>query len=270
MTTPRKLPLRRRAFTGLALIATALLLYYGVQAVLRTPPLTPLQSIAHRGGAKYAPENTLAAFQMASDQEVGWLELDVQMSKDGVLVVLHDDTVERTTNGSGVVRELTLEQLRSLDAGHGEKVPTFAEVVALAKSRGVKLLPEIKFAQLYPGLEEKVLDILEQANYLDQSVIQSFEADALEQLHRLEPRANLCALYGLWQFNVSRPAGNAQYVCPMAEMVLLNPGMIRQAHRQGRQVFIWFGVVENPFMVRVMRFFGADGLIVNDLLVLKR
>jgi glycerophosphoryl diester phosphodiesterase len=238
--------------------------YYGVQVWLRTPALTEFQIIAHRGGSTNAPENTLAAFQNAITLGVDWLEFDVQMTKDGALVVIHDETVDRTTEGTGAVRDLSLEEIRSLDAGQGEKVPTFEEVVQLAKTNGVRILPEMKSANLYPGIEEKLLQELEQADYLDQTVIQSFNADSLERLHRLNPQAKLCALYGLWKLRISSPPADAQYVCPMAEMVLLNPGLILQAHQEGRQVFIWFSVIENPFGLSFMRFFGADGLIVDD------
>lgn len=270
MTTIRENMLRRHGMGCLAAIVLIPLVYYSVHALLRTQPLTPLQIIGHRGGVKNAPENTLAAFRESIAQGIDWLEFDVQMTKDGSLVVIHDETVDRTTNGTGAVRDLTLEQIRELDAGQGEKVPTFEEVIDLAKSNGKKIMPEAKSAHLYPGVEGKILQTLEQADYLDQTIIQSFEANSLEELHRLNPRAKLCALYGLWTFNVSKPSGDAQYVCPMAEMVLLNPGMIRQAHLEGRQVFIWFGVLENPFVLSLMRFFGADGVIVDDAMALLR
>jgi glycerophosphoryl diester phosphodiesterase len=264
MSAARKISFRKPVASCLAVLLVVPLIYYGVQILLRTPPLTSLQVIAHRGGASYAPENTLAAFRNSIDHGVDWLEFDVQMTQDGALVVIHDETVDRTTDGTGPVRELTLEQIRTLDAGNGEKVPTFEEVLGLAKTHTVKILPETKSAHLYPGIEGKLLQALEQAGYLDQTVIQSFEPDSLEKLHRLNPQAKLCALYGLWQFSLSSPPAEAQVVCPMAEMLLLDPCMIRQAHQQGRQVFIWFGVLENPLGVNAMRFFGADGVIVND------
>jgi len=271
MSTTRKISFRQRAGGCLAILVLVLLIYYGVQILLRTPALTAtaLQNIAHRGGSTSAPENTLAAFRTAITQGADWLEFDVQMTKDGALVVIHDETVDRTTDGTGAVHDLTLEQIRSLDAGQGEKVPTFEEVLELAKANREKILPETKSAHLYPGIEEKILQSLQRANYLDQTVIQSFEADSLEKLAHLDPHAKLCALYGLWKLSVSLPPGDAKYVCPMAEMVLLNPGIIRQAHREGRQVFIWFEVIENPLGLSFMRFFGADGLIVEDPTSLK-
>ena len=260
----------RSGILGCIVIIIAVpLIYFTVQVVMRTPHQMDTQVIAHRGGPVYAPENTLAAFRSAIAQSVDWLELDVQMTKDGELVVIHDETVDRTTDGTGAVRDLTLEQIRQLDAGQGEQIPTFKEVVELAKASGVKLLPETKSAHLYPGIEEKLLQVLDESDYLDQTTIQSFEAESLETLHRLNPNARLCALYGLWQLSVSNPPGDAQFVCPMAEMVLLNPYMIRQAHSQGRAAFIWFGVLQNPFMYKAMRFFGADGLISDDPLALQ-
>jgi glycerophosphoryl diester phosphodiesterase len=265
----RKRSARGRSRGCLSTLLAILLLYYGVQVWMRTPALSAFERIAHRGARAYAPENTLRAFRTAIAQGLDWLEFDVQMTKDGALVVIHDETVDRTTDGSGAVRDLTLEQIRAFDAGEGEQVPTFEEVIELAKASGAHIMPETKSAHLYPGLEEKMLQSLEQADYLDQTVIQSFEPDSLNTLHRLNPKANLCALYGLWQFNVSSPAGDAQYICPMAEMVLLYPGILRQAHRDGRHVFPWFGALEKPAVVNIMRFFGADGLIMDDPLATK-
>jgi len=240
------------------------LAYYGGHVLLRSPPAGPVQVIAHRGGPSHAPENTLIAFRTAIGQGVAWLEFDVQMTRDGALVVIHDETVDRTTNGTGAVRDLNLAQLRALDAGGGELVPTLEEVLALARAHGVGVLPETKAAHLYPGIEEKLVAALVAADYLDQAVIQSFQAASLERVRGLAPDARTCALYGLWRFDVRRPPGDAQFVCPMAEMVLLAPGMIRQAHREGRQVFVWFGMFENRFMVEAMRLFGADGLMSDD------
>jgi glycerophosphoryl diester phosphodiesterase len=246
------------------IILSVPLVYYGGHVVFRLPPAGPVQAIAHRGGPSHAPENTLAAFRTAIDQGVAWLEFDVQMTRDGALVVIHDETVDRTTDGTGAVRDLTLAQIRVLDAGGGERVPTLDEVVVLARAHGVGILPETKAAHLYPGIEEKLLEALVAAEYLDHAVIQSFQAASLERLRSLAPDARSCALYGLWRFDVRRPPGDAQFVCPMAEMALLAPGMIRRAHREGRQVFVWFGMFENRFMIEAMRLLGVDGIMSDD------
>jgi len=260
----------RLRFVVLAVVIALPVLYYGVQGLLRSVPLGEFVVIGHRGGRAYAPENTLAAFRNAIQMGSVWLEFDVQMTSDGVLVVMHDDTVDRTTNGHGRVADLTLDQIRSLDAGQVEKVPTFQEVLDLAKASGADIFPETKSAHLYPGIEAKMLAALEQANYLDHTVIQSFEADSLTKLHQLNPQARLCALYGLWQFSDSQPAGDAAYVCPMGEMVVRNPYMIRHAHNEGRRVIVWFGALQYPFLYRLVEFFGADGLIADDPVVVKQ
>jgi glycerophosphoryl diester phosphodiesterase len=253
-----------RGFAVLALMIAAPLIYYVSQAGFRTPPLSTPKIIAHRGGPRYAPENTLAAFRNAIAQGADAIEFDVQMSSDGALIVIHDETVDRTTDGSGSVRDKTLAELRALDTGSGESVPTFGEVVALAKASGVMILPEAKWPHLYPGLEATMLQALREADYTDHAIVQSFNAESLERFRALDAEVKLCVLYGLWGFNVGSPPGRAQYVCPMAEMVLLNPGMIRQAHAEGRQVFVWFGAIESPLVLNILRFFGVDGFIVDD------
>jgi glycerophosphoryl diester phosphodiesterase len=257
----------RRGPGWLGLIIALPVLYYGTQVLLRSASAGRVQVIAHRGGPgrpAYAPENTLAAFRHGIQMGADWLEFDVQMTKDGTLVVMHDDTVDRTTNGTGRVADLTLDEIRSLDAGQAEKVPTFQEVLDLAKSNGANIFAETKSAHLYPGIEAKMLAALEGADYLDRTIIQSFEADSLNTLHRLNPKARLCALSGLWQFGVKAPAGDAKYVCPMAEMAVLDPYMIRQAHDDGRQVIVWFAALQNTWLIRFVEFFGVDGIIVDD------
>jgi glycerophosphoryl diester phosphodiesterase len=241
-----------------------LVVYYAGQAALRTSPQMPTQVIAHRGGADLAPENTMAAFRNALEIGVDWLEFDVQVTSDGELIVIHDETVDRTTNGSGEVGDLTLAEIRGLDAGNGEPPPTVQEVIALAKAAGVRIFPEAKNAHLYPGIEEKLLAAIAEAGYLEQTAIQSFSGETLATLRRLNPDAQVCALYGLWEFDVRSPKGDAPMICAMAEMALLYPAIIRQGHQAGRPVFIWFGVVEHPVVYRILRFFGADGFMADD------
>ncbi|MDH5507857.1 MAG: glycerophosphodiester phosphodiesterase family protein, partial [Anaerolineae bacterium] len=189
----------------------------------------------------------------------------VQMTKDGVLVVIHDEEVDRTTNGSGLVADLTLAEIQALDAGEGERVPTFAEVIDLAKSAGVDIIPEAKSPHLYPGIEISMVDAVLSAGYAEHTIIQSFNADTLNNFHEVNPDIQLCMLYGLWSFNNKGPQpGQAAVICPMAEMVLLNPSMIRQAHKSGHQVYIWFGALEKPWLMRLMLALGADGIMVDD------
>ncbi len=251
---------------GCLLVIIAIpLLYYGSYFVLRGPlPSTP-QIIAHRGGPVYEPENTMAAFRNAVKVGADWIEMDVQRTKDGVLVVIHDETVDRTTNGAGRVKDLTLEQIRALDAGNGEQTPTFEEVIALARESGVGLLPEAKSPHLYPGIEAELVEALMAGDYVQETVIQSFKPDTLETIQEINPDVRVCPLYGrgVLDLNDPRPS-EASTLCPMAEMVILNPWMIRHAHAEKRDVFVWFGAIEHPVVMRFILALGADGLMVND------
>jgi glycerophosphoryl diester phosphodiesterase len=269
MSTPAKPRLPRGC--GCLLIPIVLIgLYYGSYFLLRGPlPANP-QSIAHRGGKTTTPENTLASFRNSIALGTDVLEFDVQMSTDGVLVVIHDDTVDRTTNGTGLVGKMTSSQISSLDAGNGEHVPTFAEVIQLAKESGVNILPEAKSPDLYPDLGKKMVDELVAWGYLNHAIIQSFAPETLEDIRAHNSEAQVCLLTGLWKFSIpAAMPGQTIASCPMAEMVLLNPWMIRSAHTRGQEVYIWFGVIESPLTMRFMRAFGADGVMVDDLAALK-
>jgi len=241
------------------------LLYYGFYLALRGPLPSAPQLIAHRGGPAYAPESTLAAFRNAIAVGADWIEMDIRMTRDGALVIMHDETVDRTTNGTGRVEELTLDQIGALDAGNGERVPTFDQVIDLAKKARVGLLPEAKSPDLYPRIEAQMVQAIVEADYVQRTVIQSFEPQVLETIKSLNPDVEVCPLYGLWALDLSGPQpGEADILCPMAEMVVLNPWMIRQAHAEGRRAFVWFGVIERPVVMRFLLALGADGLMVDD------
>jgi glycerophosphoryl diester phosphodiesterase len=241
------------------------LIYYGLYFIFRGPLPSNPQLIAHRGGPVYEPENTIAAFQNAIEIGADWLEMDVQQTRDGELIVIHDETVDRTTDGTGRVEDLTLEQIRTLDAGNGEQVPTFEEVIALAKESRIGILPEAKSPHLYPGIELNMVETLMQSDYAQRAIIQSFNPDTLESIQNIDQNMNVCPLYGLWKLDLSAPRPpEASTLCPMAEMIILNPWMIRGAHTEGREVYVWFGVVEHPIVMRFVLALGADGLMVDD------
>jgi glycerophosphoryl diester phosphodiesterase len=247
-----------------ALVAT----WYGVAWVRHGPPIRgETVAIAHRGGpgGEGGPEGTLAAFGAAVDAGADWLEFDVRTTSDGVLVVLHDASVDRTTDGTGAIASLTLAQVRALDAGAGATIPTVEEVVDLAAGAGVPILPEIKDGGAHPAAAEQLVELLRAKGYLDRAVIQAFEAETLVELRRVAPEAKACWLTGPWQFDLTEPPADAAYVCPMGEMVLLHPDMIRAAHASGRTVFAWWGALESPATDAILEAYGVDGIIVDDL-----
>ena len=252
----------RNAVGLLAAIEVANLATY---LIMRGPKPQNVQIAAHRGGAALAPENTPAAFRNASRLGVKWIEFDIHRTSDGVLIVHHDDTVNRMTNGAGFVKDMTWEQISSLRLINDEQIMSFAEIVALAREKGLGILPELKSTDYYPGMEIQALEIVRKANYLEKTIFLSFQWDVLENIKKEEPAAKVAPLYGAYQWDVSTPRpANAEIVGPMAEMVLINPWMIQQAHADGRQVWVWFGSLDRPEIYRILVELGVDGLIVND------
>lgn len=219
--------------------------------------------IAHRGGPDRAPENTLAAFRTAIAVGADGVELDCQRSRDGALVVIHDETVDRTTNGRGQVGDLSLAELRALDAGQGEPVPTFEEVLGLAQAGGVQLVAEIKSPHLYPGLEIEMFRAVEAAGYLDRTIFISFDWEALKRLQAAAPQAQLGALYDEGRFRYNDAPEGVQYVGPMAEMALMAPGSLRPRRTGGRLAQVWIGKFELPWIYRRLRQQGAYSITTN-------
>ncbi|GGG06421.1 glycerophosphodiester phosphodiesterase [Paenibacillus abyssi] len=166
-------------------------------------------NIAHRGASGYCPENTIAAFERSIELGADAIETDVQMTKDGHLVLIHDESLKRTTGSAQWVQHITLEQLKALDAGswfdrsfHGERVPTLEELFEIAKRHPVQLNLELKNGVvLYPGIEEAVIRAIRQYGLSDRIIISSFNHYSLVECKRLAPEIRTGALYmeGLYQ-----------------------------------------------------------------------
>ncbi|HSB42986.1 MAG TPA: glycerophosphodiester phosphodiesterase family protein [Methylomirabilota bacterium] len=159
---------------------------------------------AHRGGALLWPENSLLAFRNALALGADFLELDVHLTRDGEAVVIHDPTLERTTTGTGPVRRQTLAELGALrlrergGAVLEERIPTLDQVVALAAAANRQLLVEIKTderRQRYPGIEEKVLAVLDRHRFVPLTVVMAFEGETWRRVRQLRPDARVAALY---------------------------------------------------------------------------
>ena len=158
--------------------------------------------IAHRGSSAHAPENTLAAFQLAAEQGADAIELDVDLTRDGHAIIMHDATIDRTTDGSGAVNALTLEEIRRVDAGawksaafKGERVPLLAEVFAAVGQR-VLINVEVKSTSLRSnGVEAKVAALVQQHDLFERVIISSFNPFALRRIKQIEPRLACGLLY---------------------------------------------------------------------------
>jgi glycerophosphoryl diester phosphodiesterase len=145
--------------------------------------------VAHRGASAQYPENTLLAFRRAIEQGVDALELDVHRTVDDELVVIHDSTLERTTNGSGNVREHSLQQIRQLNVGQGEKIPLLSEVIQLAREAQIRLFVEVKGATEAEGLAiaESTVRALEAGSFLSQVILTSFSPSTLLRAKSIQP-----------------------------------------------------------------------------------
>lgn len=203
--------------------------------------------IAHRGASGYAPENTLEAFRLAMDMGADGFELDVHLSKDGELVVIHDETVDRTTDGTGLVRELTLAQLKALDASNGKeayqgaRIPTLEEVFELIRDTRHLVNVEIKTDEcFYPGLEEKCLELAARMGVENRVIYSSFNHFTLLKLRQLKPDLKLGMLFGDIMVNPWEYARqlNVDYLHPM-KLNIYTPGFARDAAQAGYGVNVW-------------------------------
>jgi glycerophosphoryl diester phosphodiesterase len=236
--------------------------------------------IAHRGASGAAPENTLAAFRRAVEEGAGFVETDLQLTRDARLVALHDKTLNRTTNGRGPVSAKTLEELRSLDAGAwfgrsspdgkrqesekerfaGERVPTVEEVLAFGRQHDIGLYLELK--PLRPGgAEQAVVGALRASREIARSVVLSFDPGSLVELHRLEPLLVTGFLYrNALRDGVDRAVeAGARQLLPRADRV--TPELVAEAHRRDLKVVAW--TVNDPKRMQAMRNAGVDGIITN-------
>ena len=203
--------------------------------------------LAHRGACGYAPENTLEAFQLALDMGADGFELDVHMSRDGHLMVIHDESVNRTTNGTGLVRDLTLQQLKELDAScgmeayRGARIPTLEEVFRLIQNTSYIVNVEIKTDEwFYPALEEKCLALAKEMGVEEQIIYSSFNHFSLIKLRQLKPDAKLGMLFGdimvkPWEYAKQLPV---DYLHPM-KMNIYVPGFPENTRNAGYGINMW-------------------------------
>lgn len=150
-----------------------------------------IRGVAHRGYPVKFPENTLSSFQAAVDLGYTYVELDVQLSKDGVPVIMHDYSVDRMTDCQGSVKDYTLAELKRMKIGDNEVIPTLEETMLMLRGK-LNVMVELKQAgDLYPGLEQKVLDVLRQTDTFEQSIMISFDHFSIQRLRALSPDIRL-------------------------------------------------------------------------------
>lgn len=246
----------------------------GAPGAAQTPPPTLLA--AHRGGSLLWPENSLLAFRNALALGADFIEFDVHLSLDGEVVVIHDATLDRTTTGSGPVRDRTAAELRALrlkdrsGAVTPETVPTLDEVTAVAAQARRRMLLEIKVdvrKARYPGIEEKVLAILDRHAMATSTVVMSFEGPTWRRVRELRPDVATCALYSArmlgrssltTELDALRAAG-VGYIG--VEHTVVDAAAVGQARRAGIALGAW--TVNDP--AEMKRVLGAGvAILITD------
>jgi len=226
------------------------------------PPLR----IAHRGasGRGLAPENTLAAFEKAIEIGVDMLEIDVRTTGDGHIVVLHDPSLDRTTDRQGLVRDMTIDQVRQADAGHGERVPLLSEVLDLARHRA-QVLVEIKS----DFVAERVLQNIFDVGLEDQVVVQSFNPQTVQRTKLLAPQLPASLLVGQLPTTPSRVRAR-RLVTQVLEVganalsvwhATLTPPLIEEMRK--RAIAVWAWTVDEDIIMRDLAMMGVQGIITN-------
>lgn len=223
--------------------------------------------IAHRGAAGTRPELTRPAFERALELGVDMIELDVQLTSDGELVVLHDRALGRTVAGSGPVRACTLAELQRLDAGvwfaptwAGAQVPSLDEVLALTAGRA-ELNVEIKSpAPDWDATAAALLDLLERHGRLGRTIISSFERGALDAVRQRSAAARLGVLWHTAELEPMWAAAAAlAAVAVHPHWALVDAEVVTQARAAGRQVIVW--TVNDPDAIAALAGLGVDGII---------
>jgi glycerophosphoryl diester phosphodiesterase len=218
--------------------------------------------IGHRGARAYEPENTIRSFARAIELGVNAVELDVRKTKDNELVVIHDDKVDRTTNGKGLVSELTLKEIKSFVTDKGEKIPTLEEALDFL-DRKVKILIELKEV----GVEDKVMKIVKDKGLEDNVIIISFHEEALRRIREINDKVEVGLIYVKHKDPIKAALDlKANYLLPMYKFV--HSAFVKKAHQNGLKVIVW--TINTPEEAHEYANKGVDGIASDRPDILKQ
>jgi len=231
--------------------------------------------VAHRGASKEAPENTLAAFRLALHLGAEAVECDARRTRDGHVVVIHDDMVDRTTDGRGAVESHTLSEIRGLDAGRwfgaefaGERIPLLAEVLEAVRGKALVKL-EIKNDPVpHVGIEQQIVDTVRGLGMEDEVFVMSFDHECVRAVHALAPRLTTGILYAgrLVDAPHAAQAAGADALC--VHRGYLSPRDVDRAHTAGLGFFVW--TVDDEETLRRCVACEVDGVTSNDTRLMRR
>ena len=217
--------------------------------------------IGHRGARAYEPENTLRSFKKALEIGVDAVEFDVRKTKDNQLVVIHDADVKRTTDGQGLVSELTLEEIKGFSAEKGEKIPTLKEALDFLDKK-VKIVIELKEA----GVEEKVLAAVRENRMQKNVVIVSFIEEALRKVRDLDKEVETGLIYVKHKNPIKAALElKANYLLPLYRFT--HTANVQKAHENGLKIIVW--TINKPEEVAEYKKKGVDGIASDKPEILK-
>lgn len=228
--------------------------------------------LCHRGAKNDAPENTLAAFKIALDLGADGFELDTQLTSDGHVVVYHDTTVDRTTNGHGKLSKLPLAELRQLDAGssfsenfRGEKVPTLDEVFETISKRAIINVELKNFSAPFDDLANKVCEVVRRHGMQKNVIFSSFLSWNLKKVARILPEVprgliTIKGKWGMWGRSFGFNLGNFDALHPYLDDVTAQ--QVKRVHKLKRRIIVWT-VNKEEDMQRLFRW-GVDGILTDD------
>lgn len=236
-----------------------------------------MKIIAHRGASAYAPENTLAAFKKAIELKTDTIELDVRLSRDYVPVVIHDATINRTSNGKGFVHQFTVDELKTFDFGAkfssefaDEKIPTLKEVFELIQDETINLNIELKNGPLIQKqLETNVYELVQQYDLKDRILFSSFDHKCLYRLSRLNQQLNFALIFHINLVNLFNYIDDIPF--PIKSIhpnhFYVTSELIHKAHERNMNVNVY--TVNDEKTAKNYKKLGVDGLITDDPLILK-
>ncbi|MCM1082113.1 MAG: glycerophosphodiester phosphodiesterase [Clostridium sp.] len=226
-----------------------------------------MEVTAHRGASAFYPENTMAAFEGAKEMGADWIELDVQQSKDGQIIVMHDTNFKRTTGVDANTWELTYEEISKLDAGSffdsafaGEKIPLLSQVVAFAEENNIKLNIELKPTGHETDFEKCVVDVVKAAGIEENCVITSQVYEVLENVKEYDSAITTVYVMSLAYGDINKLEAADHF---SVEATNATPSLISSVHREGKQLYVW--TVNTKESITKMAELNVDNIITDDI-----
>ncbi len=265
-----------------AFLVIGTFVYYKVNELKYTKAINQsnhIKNISHRGASAYAPEHTIPAYTLGQQLKADYIEIDLQMTKDGHLVAMHDETLNRTTNGTGLVKEHTLEELKQLKADssfnekhpnlakreyENAKVPTLEEVIEVFGHEANYYI-ETKSPDEYPEMEEKLLEIINHYEIQDKVIIQSFSEESLQKIHNLNvniPLVQLLSYKKAVQLTELEIKKYKTYCIGLGmNYKYIDSAYVKRIKKHGLEVHPF--TVDNEQDMKKLLLWGVDGMFTN-------